>query len=205
MIFEKVKRFFRRLKRFLIPPRLVRVYIYEFTAYGVVKPFTKTTRDLMRRVYKENTLIHWECVFDEFVTLVPTSEEVERRYYDDVEKDLVPYLNTLVISGRRLTYRDLVDGRVLLKMPLARYFKEWVKRQIEMGRIMVPWQGVCKLELKGVSATLKEIVEVEEREFRERMRILQGKVIDDFRFGLIRPDETEPFDIIYDRWTHDIA
>ena len=204
-MFERIKRFFRRVGRLVLPPAFVRVYVYEFVVYGVVYSFTDRTRMLIKKRYNERTLIQWECVFDEFLTLIPNSDEVERRYLPDVERELIPKLNSIVIANRMLTYQDEVSAEALLRLPLARYFKEWVRRQIEMGKTSVVWSGVCKLELRGVSAKLKEIIEVEEEEYKRRISLTAGKVIDEFRFGLIRPEEAEPFDVVHDTWEHEIV
>ena len=198
-IWLRVRRALERLKRFLIPVRLVKVYVYELVAYGRVIP------PVMKPRAKRETLLEWECVFDEFRTLVYPQTEVERRYKEDIEKDLVPKLEEEILAGRKLTYQYPVKIDKLLKLPLARFFKEWLKMQKEIGKDKIIWSGVCKLELVGVSAELKEIVEVEEDIFKRKMKIWQGRVVDDYRFGMIRPYEDEPFDVWYGEWEHDIV
>jgi len=202
---ESIRRALKRVALRIFPKRLVRVYVYELVVYGVVLPYKEDTRKSMRKVYDERTLLQWECKFDEFVTLISDHTEVEERYWDDIVNDLLPKLQLHMVENKMTTYQDAIRADLLLKLPLGRFFKQWVREQIAKGNLLVKVQGVGTLSIRGVSATPKEIVEVDYNEAKRRIDATGGKVVDYYEFSLIRPDEIEPYASYRGEWTHDIS
>ena len=205
MFLESIRRALKRVALRIFPKRLVRVYVYELVVYGVVLPYKEDTRKSMRKVYDERTLLQWECKFDEFVTLISDHTEVEERYWDDIVNDLLPKLQLHMVENKMTTYQDTIRADLLLKLPLGRFFKQWVREQIAKGNLLVKVQGVGTLSIRGVSATPKEIVEVDYNEAKRRIDATGGKVVDYYEFSLIRPDEIEPYASYRGEWTHDIS
>ena len=205
MFLESIRRALKRVALRIFPRRLVRVYVYELVVYGVVLPYKEDTRKSMRKVYDERTLLQWECKFDEFVTLISDHTEVEERYWDDIVNDLLPKLQLHMVENKMTTYQDAIRADLLLKLPLGRFFKQWVREQIAKGNLLVKVQGVGTLSIRGVSATPKEIVEVDYNEAKRRIDATGGKVVDYYEFSLIRPDEIEPYASYRGEWTHDIS
>ena len=205
MFLESIRRALKRVALRIFPRRLVRVYVYELVIYGVVLPYKEDTRKSMRKVYDERTLLQWECKFDEFVTLISDHTEVEERYWDDIVNDLLPKLQLHMVENKMTTYQDTIRADLLLKLPLGRFFKQWVREQIAKGNLLVKVQGVGTLSIRGVSATPKEIVEVDYNEAKRRIDATGGKVVDYYEFSLIRPDEIEPYASYRGEWTHDIS
>lgn len=200
-IFDKLRKVFRRIVR---PPIFANVYIYELRVSGVIYPFSPKTRELKRKRYNEDTLVQWEIVFPEFRTFIDNPREVER-YYKDKIQELVLEINKKIIAEQRLTYKDLADPEFLLKnFPLARYFKEWLKKQIEAGVEKVVWRGVCELKLKDISAELKEVYKAEQRYIYSIVNREGGKFCDHYNFAMIRPGFfEEDIDTLSDKWCHD--
>ena len=205
MFLESIRRALKRVALRIFPRRLVRVYVYELVVYGVVLPYKEDTRKSMRKVYDERTLLQWECKFDEFVTLISDHTEVEERYWDDIVNDLLPKLQLHMVENKMTTYQDTIRADLLLRLPLGRFFKQWVREQIAKGNLLVKVQGVGTLSIRGVSATPKEIVEVDYNEAKRRIDATGGKVVDYYEFSLIRPDEIEPYASYRGEWTHDIS
>ena len=205
MFLESIRRALKRVALRIFPRRLVRVYVYELVIYGVVLPYKEDTRKSMRKVYDERTLLQWECKFDEFVTLISDHTEVEERYWDDIVNDLLPKLQLHMVENKMTTYQDTIRADLLLRLPLGRFFKQWVREQIAKGNLLVKVQGVGTLSIRGVSATPKEIVEVDYNEAKRRIDATGGKVVDYYEFSLIRPDEIEPYASYRGEWTHDIS
>jgi len=201
---ESIRRALKRVALRIFPKRLVRVYVYELVVYGVVLPYKEDTRKSMRKVYDERTLLQWECKFDEFVTLISDHTEVEERYRDDIVNDLLPKLQLHMVENKMTTYQDAIRADLLLKLPLGRFFKQWVREQIAKGNLLVKVQGVGTLSIRGVSATPKEIVEVDYNEAKKRINATGGRVVDYYEFSLIRPDEIEPYASYRGEWEHDI-
>lgn len=204
MFLEGIRRALKRVALRIFPRRLVRVYVYELVVYGVVLPYKEDTRKSMRKVYDERTLLQWECKFDEFVTLISDHTEVEERYWDDIVNDLLPKLQLHMVENKMTTYQDAIRADLLLKLPLGRFFKQWVREQIAKGNLLVKVQGVGTLSIRGVSATPKEIVEVDYNEAKKRINATGGRVVDYYEFSLIRPDEIEPYASYRGEWEHDI-
>ena len=204
MFLESIRRALKRVALRIFPKRLVRVYVYELVVYGVVLPYKEDTRKSMRKVYDERTLLQWECKFDEFVTLISDHTEVEERYRDDIVNDLLPKLQLHMVENKMTTYQDAIRADLLLKLPLGRFFKQWVREQIAKGNLLVKVQGVGTLSIRGVSATPKEIVEVDYNEAKKRINATGGRVVDYYEFSLIRPDEIEPYASYRGEWEHDI-
>jgi len=205
LFLESIRRALKRVALRIFPRRLVRVYVYELVVYGVVLPYKEDTRKSMRKVYDERTLLQWECKFDEFVTLISDHTEVEERYWDDIVNDLLPKLQLHMVENKMTTYQDTIRADLLLRLPLGRFFKQWVREQIAKGNLLVKVQGVGTLSIRGVSATPKEIVEVDYNEAKRRIDATGGKVVDYYEFSLIRPDEIEPYASYRGEWTHDIS
>jgi len=205
LFLESIRRALKRVALRIFPRRLVRVYVYELVIYGVVLPYKEDTRKSMRKVYDERTLLQWECKFDEFVTLISDHTEVEERYWDDIVNDLLPKLQLHMVENKMTTYQDTIRADLLLRLPLGRFFKQWVREQIAKGNLLVKVQGVGTLSIRGVSATPKEIVEVDYNEAKRRIDATGGKVVDYYEFSLIRPDEIEPYASYRGEWTHDIS
>lgn len=205
MFLESIRRALKRVALRIFPRRLVRVYVYELVVYGVVLPYKEDTRKSMRKVYDERTLLQWECKFDEFVTLISDHTEVEERYWDDIVNDLLPKLQLHMVENKMTTYQDTIRADLLLRLPLGRFFKQWVREQVAKGNLLVKVQGVGTLSIRGVSATPKEIVEVDYNEAKRRIDATGGRVVDYYEFSLIRPDEIEPYASYRGEWTHDIS
>jgi len=228
LFLESIRRALKRVALRIFPKRLVRVYVYELVVYGVVLPYKEDTRKSMRKVYDERTLLQWECKFDEFVTLISDHTEVEERYqweckfdefvtlisdhteveeryWDDIVNDLLPKLQLHMVENKMTTYQDAIRADLLLKLPLGRFFKQWVREQIAKGNLLVKVQGVGTLSIRGVSATPKEIVEVDYNEAKKRINATGGRVVDYYEFSLIRPDEIEPYASYRGEWEHDIS
>ena len=205
MFLESIRRALKRVALRIFPRRLVRVYVYELVVYGVVLPYKEDTRKSMRKVYDERTLLQWECKFDEFVTLISDHTEVEERYWDDIVNDLLPKLQLHMVENKMTTYQDTIRADLLLRLPLGRFFKQWVREQVAKGNLLVKVQGVGTLSIRGVSATPKEIVEVDYNEAKRRIDATGGRVVDYYEFSLIRPDGIEPYASYRGEWTHDIS
>ena len=195
---EKLRRIFRKIVRIIKPPAMRNIYVYELVISGVIYPFTDRTRLEKNLRYSDATCLQWEVVFDEFCTLLRDPREVEVRYRPDIVSDLLPRLEGEMIARNLTTYSDEVKAELLLKLPLAPYFKEWIREQIEKGKYMIKVHGVGRLSLRDISAKLKEIVSVEER------KLVFGRITDEYEFRIIRPDEIKPYATIFGEWEHDI-
>jgi len=200
MVFGILRRAIRRIARIVKPAVYAKYYIYELVVSGVVLPFTDDTRKSRKLRYDDSTLLQWECTFEEFTTMISDPTAVERRYVDDIKNGLLPLINAKMIDNKLVTYRDEVEAEILLRMPLSAYFKEWVRKQLEQGKLKVPVTGVGKLEVRDISATLKEVVEVEQ----DRM-IRYGVVSDEFEFVILRPEDGSEVTKIYGQWEHAAA